>query len=183
MSEEQQQTLINEGTWKARPTGALLGYTKGGNDQVGIGFILLEGPSKGRSISYYGGFGEKSVEFTYQALRNSGWLGDDLADLSSIEGTEAEPYLVIAHEEYEGVTSARVKWVNSGGVIAMKERMGPGEAQAFAQRMKGSIMALNQKLAAKGGNGATGGGRPAANRSAGGGFVAPPPPNDDDIPF
>lgn len=182
MSDDDTTTLITPGTWKAKALGALLGYTKGGNDQVGIGFVILEGPSQGQSITYYGQFGEASLEFTLGALRNSGWIGDDLADLSGVGVTDVSPYLVIAHEEFDGKVSARVKWVNAGGAIAMKEVMGRGEAQAFSQRMRGSVMAFNAKTAAK-----SGGARPAAPATGrtpashaaagGGGFV------DDDIPF
>lgn len=183
MSDDSKQPLIDPGTWKARAVGAKLGYTKGGNDQVGIGFMIAEGPSQGRAITYYGGFSEASWPFTYDALRNSGWTGDDLSDYSMIGTGDAAPYLVIAHEpDLEGVIRARVKWVNSGdGAIAMKDVMGPGEAKAFAARMRGSVMAMNAKAGAKSGGGAS---RPATGAtlsthaaSGGGGFV------DDDIAF
>ncbi len=147
-------TLITPGTWKAKPTYACLGYTEGGNDQVEIGFVLAEGPSQGQPIRYWGTFGESSLEITFNALRNAGWTGDDLADLSSVGQSDAQPYLVIAHEEWQGKVSARVKWVNSPSTVVMKNVMNRGETQAFAQRMRGSIMALHQKLAAKRGSGA-----------------------------
>jgi hypothetical protein len=175
-------TLIAEGTWKARPMSAVLGMSSNGTEQIGVDMMLLEGPNEGERISFYGYFSEAAFDRTIESLQHMGWDGNDLSDLSTI-GT-ADPYIVIAHEEYNGEVSAKVKWVNAAGGVAMKKRMNPAEHLSFAQRMRGKLLAAKQK---NGGgksqpkpNGTTPGGRP-------GDFVQPPQPasnvQDDEIPF
>lgn len=180
MSDETQtpQPLIAIGQWKARPVAADLGNTElNGNPVVAVGFIIDEGPSQGRSISWYGYFTEKTEERSIESLRHCGWHGDMINDLSEIgSDPDLRVYLVIEHEpDQNGEVRAKVRWVNAGGGVALKNRMNPGEAMSFAQRMRGKIMSMGAK--ASGGRPATGG-APAANSGASGQRFA-----DDDIPF
>ena len=107
-------------------------------------FKLVE---TGETITWYGFFTEKTEDRTLEALRHCGWEGDDLSDLRGI--TSNEVYVVIEHETNdEGETHARVRWVNSGagGALAMKATMDRAAATAFAQRMKGKVVAQRQKM-------------------------------------
>lgn len=188
--------MIEEQTVKARAVEAALGYTSQDNEQVAIDFVLLEGPNENAHITYYGSFSEKAVEHTLKALRTCGWEGDDLSDLSGIDANEVE--LVIAHEEdLEGQLRARIRWVNAPGSrgIAMKTRMDEGAAKAFAERMKGHVLAHKQRTNGaptpepQGRRAASGGGqRPQTNTAASaarnrGRSQPAEQPTDDDIPF
>lgn len=176
MSDEQTQPLIAAGQWKARPTAAALGTTeKSGSETVAVGFVIDEGPSQGRSITWYGYFTDKTEERTIESLRYCGWHGDMINDLIEIgQDPEVRVYLAIEHEpDQEGVIRARVRWVNAGGGVALKNRMDPGAALSFAQRMRGKILAMGAKA---GGGRPTTGGAPAA--ASGNKFA-----DDSDIPF
>lgn len=135
--------MIEEGAWKSRACEAALGYTGGRNRQIAVDFVLLEGPNEGEHITWYGYFTDDTWERTIDSLRIMGWSGADLDDLSGIDANEVR--LVIAHDEYNGEVFARVRWVNTLGGIAMKERMDPAAARSFAAEMKGRILAHGAK--------------------------------------
>ena len=164
-------TLIPVGKWSAVPTGAALGETKDGKEQVGVSFDL---PDVGRSITWYGYFTEKTARRTIESLRYCGWKGDDLSDLSSI-GTDpsVEVQLVIEHDTYEGVTRAKVTWVNAPGGVAIQKPLDDGKKVALAQRMKGLVLDVSKSTNA------------AAQRQAPRGNGAAPITGhlDDDVPF
>jgi hypothetical protein len=171
--------LIPEGTYRARGVSAQLGFTSTGKEQVAIGFTILTPGFEGQHLPYYGTFGEKALEITTKALRACGWQGLDLSDLTGIDANEVN--LVVAHEEYNGVTTAKVKWVNDGTAGLMKNVMADTEKRAFAARMRGAIAGLGAgapapKAAAP---------RPAAptaHRPAPR-PPEPPPHTDEDMPF
>jgi hypothetical protein len=174
--------MIPEGKFKARAVDGALGKAGTGNEQIAIDFVFLEGEPEGQHITWYGYFSEKAVEYTLEALEHCGWQGEDLSDLTGIDRNEV--YLVIQHEEdQQGQLRARVRYVNEAGGIALKERLNPVEAQSFAQRMRGTVLARRQQK----------GQAPVAQRAA-----APrpnaqparqpplrnsPAPENDDIPF
>lgn len=178
--------MIEEGTYRARAVEAALGYTSNDTEQVAIDFELLDEELAGKHITWYGYFTDKTLETTLKSLRTCGWQSDDLSDLSGIDANEV--FVVVAHEEdQEGNLRARVRWVNSsGGGLALKTRMDEGAAKAFAERMRGHVLAQKSrpmgspaaappaKPAANGG-GTKGGARRAPTRSAA--------PDDDNIPF
>lgn len=173
--------LIPAGTYRARATEAQLGTTDTGKEQVAISFQLLTPGFEGQHLPYYGFFTEKALEVTVKALRACGWQGVDLSDLSGIDANEVN--LVVEHEEYNGVTRAKVRWVNDGSVGLLKNVLGDAERKSFAQRMRGAIAAVNV------GQPKTQQAKPAAQRQAAtssrsGGVLSPePPPYTDDIPF
>jgi hypothetical protein len=134
--------MIGEGTWKVRGVAAALGMTGTGKEQVAVELEIIEGEPKGQRITWHGYFSDATFDRTIESLRLLGWQGDDLSDLSGIGGLEA--LVVIEHEEYEGKVRAKAQWINGPGGIALKERLDQGQAAAFAQRMKGKILALNQ---------------------------------------
>lgn len=135
--------LLTEGIWKARGCGAELGFTSKGKDQVGVDFVLLEGPDIGKHVTWYGYFTDDSFERTIDSLRLCGWEGDDLSDLRGIEKNDVQ--LTIAHEpDLQGEIRSRAAWVNGLGGVAMKDKMDKGAAAGFAARMKGRVLALKQ---------------------------------------
>lgn len=133
--------MIQAGTFKARAVEAALGFASTGSEQIAVDFVLLEGDDQGKHICWYSTFGEKVFARAIESLRACGWQGDDLSDLTGIDANEV--HLVIeVEDDLQGQPRARVRWVNSlGGGIALKEKMNPAAAQAFAQRMKGAILA------------------------------------------
>lgn len=146
-------SLIPEGTWKCKGVSAALGYTSQDGEQVGVEIFLLpdqDDDVDGRHITWYGQFSEKATPYTLKTLRTLGWQGDDVSDLSGItDGPECEA--VIAHEEgLDGETRARVRFINAPGAggVAMKSKMSEDQAKAFAERMRGRVMAMNKGTAA-----------------------------------
>lgn len=142
-------TLIPEGTWRCKGVSCALGYTSQDGEQVGVEIMLLPDQDEdvdGRHVTWYGQFSEKAEPYTLKTLRVLGWQGDDLADLSGIvDGPECEA--VIGHEQdLQGEVRARVKFINAlgSGGVAMKSKMTPEQAAAFAERMRGRVMAMNR---------------------------------------
>ncbi len=147
--------MLNAGKFSARPTGAELGISGGGTNQIGIAFELLDGPDAGQSITAYRYFSDAAVKYALKDMRTCGWLGDDVGNLASI-GADGNlvVQLVIEHEDFtnnegETKTSAKVKWINSlsiGGV-QMKSVMDAGQRATFAQRMKQTVRAFDAETA------------------------------------
>ena len=162
---------MENGTYRGRPLGAALGMAGTGNEQVAIEFELLD--EAGARMTYFGTFTEKATPHTLKALRVSGWRGDDLADLSSIGGdTAPEVFLVVENEEYKGNWTAKIKWVNSTGGVALKDPLDADRARAFAAKMRGAVLAHNKGAGVK------------SQPSRGGAIPPEPPPlSDEDIPF
>ena len=161
--------MLEAGTYKAKAKRALLGKASTGKEQVGVEFELLDG--SGTTIWWYGFFTDKTFERTIESLRFCGWTGVDLTDLSGLGDSEVS--IVVEQEEYpkdSGQWSAKVKWVNSGDGVGMKEQLAPAAAKSFAEQMKGRILALSA-------------GKPAAKPNS----SRKPPPSrepgsDDDVP-
>ena len=168
--------MIDEGTYNARALRAALGMTKTGKEQLAVEWGLLDGT--GRKITSYHYFSEKAIDISMDQLRVAGFRGSDLSDLSSLHNSDESPTpeceIVIVHEEYNGKTSAKVRFVNSTGGLALSEPLDDAKAKAFAARMRGAIVAYDQSA-----------GSNPPRRST----LKPPPPDDgfqasdDDVPF
>lgn len=146
-------SLIPEGTWKCKGVSYAYGYTSQDAEQVGIEIMLLPDQAEdvdGRHITWYGSFSEKAEPHTLKTLRTLGWVGDDISDLSGIiDGPECEA--VIAHEEdQQGEWRHRVRFINAPGAggVAMKSKMTPEQAKAFAERMRGRVLAMSKAAGA-----------------------------------
>src|SRR3954466_6748613 len=114
--------MIPAGTYRARAVEGALGFTSKGTEQIAVQFTVVEGEQKGHYITWYGYFSEKTLERTLESLEYCGWEGDDVSDLIGLDKNEVT--IVVEHEQdEEGQVRARVRWINSGGGIAMKERM------------------------------------------------------------
>ncbi len=142
--------LLEAGTYRARALDAALGSTSKGKEQVAVKFDLLDFP--GQSITWFGYFTEATTNSTFRALRTAGWKGSDLSDLSDLSNPEGpEVYLVIEHETYENKKIAKVRWVNSAGGMALKSRLEPDQAKAFAAKMKDQVAAFDAAAKMNGG--------------------------------
>lgn len=129
----------------ARPLKAELGESSAGHAQIGVEFEILDIEGSKPRIPWYGSFkSEASEEISIQALRNCGWTGIDFTDIKF--PADATVSLVIEmSEEYNGKTHQQVKWVNRAGGVALKKKMDAGGLAAFNARMKGKLLAFDQK--------------------------------------
>lgn len=174
---------------KAKAVSGVLTTTKDGKPQIALSFELLEDDPAGHMVSWFGGFStDKAEAFTHKALRTAGWTGVDLMDLSTIEEHQAEVYLVIGPETYSAkddqgqpITKTiehKVKYVNSlDGPMAIAS-MDEAQAKAFAAKMKGRMLALDQELAKPRTTG-----KPAPKMSKAKGIADPQIEDGSDIPF
>src|SRR5262245_29064894 len=126
--------MIEAGTYKAKGRDAVMGKTSKGVEQVAVSFEILDGPEKGKSITWYGYFTEKTVDRTLESLEHCGWDGESLSSHSTACNLEVS--IVVTHETFEGKTSAKVKWVNAGAGAAVKERLEPAAIVSLEQRLK-----------------------------------------------
>jgi len=140
--------IIDAGDYRAKAIEGKLTETKGHKAQAAVRFALLDFP--GKTITWFGFLeaSDKAFEIAMEGLRTAGWKGDDLANMTMLtEETSPEVVLVVGHEEYEGKTSAKVKFINSMGGMSLKGALQPDQARAFADRMKGRVLAFNQAMA------------------------------------
>jgi hypothetical protein len=182
--------MIEAGRWRARGCEAALGTAQSsGNTQVGVDLEILEGPSTGGHITWYGYFSDAAFEITMKALRCLGWEGIDLTDLSGIGRNEV--LLTVDHEadEQTGEIRVRAQWINPLGGVVMGNRLDPAAAKVFAAQMRGRVLASDQRRGTLPVNTSTA--RPAASPAQ---RIAPPEqrptggsaeggPADDNIPF
>lgn len=182
---------LHPGKFRMKARGAQLAYTKDDNDQVAVELVALDPDYAGESITWFGSFAEKAFDITISSLRNAGWQGDDLGDLSSVADGQ-ECVAVLVEDEYEGKLSLKVRWINAAGGVAVKKPMSDDQARSFGARMRSLVIAHDRAKgtapSASGGRQPPRpvGGRPAAN--SGGGYdrnrpPQAPPHTDDDIPF
>jgi hypothetical protein len=138
--------MLNEGNYRGIPVRAALGVAGTGTEQIAVQFELVE--PQGQRITWFGFFTENATERTVESLRHCGWRGDDLSVFVEgaplPEGFDQEVELVVEHNTYNGKTSARVAFVNSGGGLAMKNALTQDQAGAFARRMKSKIAAFDR---------------------------------------
>jgi hypothetical protein len=139
--------LLAEGDYRAKAIDAQLSFTSKGTEQVAVRFALIDFPNQ--TITWWGYFSEAAFDIAMKGLRAAGFKGNDLADLSSLsEERSPEVVLVVAHETYKDKVSARVKFINSAGGMALKDALQPDQAKAFAERMKGKVLAFDQSAGA-----------------------------------
>lgn len=155
--------MIPKGTYRAVPVDACLGRTSTGKEQIALMFeIAMAGDEPPYRIAWYGYFTDATFDRTIDSLRHIGWTGSDLSDFVNglPEGASQEVEIVVDHEQDQaGEWKARVRWVNSGRGIAVKERLDEASARSFGAAMKGRIAALQ----AGRGRASAGTGAPAGN--------------------
>ena len=130
---------LDPGTYTAKAANAVLTESKNGTPCVQVEFQADEG-----TITWWGYLTEKTVERTLEALRYCGWSNDDLSDMKGIGSRAVQ--IVVANETYEGVTRAKVQWVNDPNKLSFESRMDETAQKAFAKKMKGYAMASRKHL-------------------------------------
>lgn len=134
--------LIPENTTiAARAASWDLDTTGTGSTRVRVLFALL-GEYKGRHLTYDGYFTDGTLARTVESLRYMGWEGADLDKLEGLDKNEVQ--LLIGTEEYEGKWRNRVRFVNRAASLHLTNPLDPAAKVAFAQSMKGRILALEQ---------------------------------------
>jgi hypothetical protein len=179
--------MIPAGKYLAKITGATFGVSSNGNEQIAVQFEIADGDQAGQSIAYVGTFTDAAIEYTTEALRATGWEGDDLAEIPdlAVAGKLGPCEIVVQHETYEGKQRARIRFVNrvGGGRFKFKEgtELQGGELKSFAARMKSAFRGGAPSRSAPRSNGSAS--QPRGGGSAGHDDRRPPPPVDDDLPF
>lgn len=166
--------MIAAGTYQARAVQWRMCETKGGAEQVAVECAILndDGTDADMKITWFGFFTDKTWKRSIEALRFFGWTGNDVTDLTGLDANVVD--LVIAHEEWEGKTRAKVQWVNApGGGLALKAPLVGDKAKAFAAKMKALIQDKE-----KGSAPAANGKKPAAKKPS-----PAPSGESEDIPF
>lgn len=174
---------IGAGTYRARASGeCVLGSSKNkGTPFIEFCLKIQSGENANGMVKYTGYFTENTNERTIQSLQLCGWQGDDLSEFSDggLHGLDAnEVDIVVEIETYrregedEERSRPRVAWINRpGGFLNQEQAMNEDAAKAFAERMRGLVLAVKQRNPVKGDGtdftfGANAGGQP----------PAPPPP-------
>ena len=147
---------LTPGKYRAKPISSGLGFTKGNEDGsnkkecVAIRFQITEGELQGEEITCYRYFTEKSVEYTMADLRTCGWIGDDLADLSSIDEGDADLTIVLVNEDFkknDGTVETNIKVKSiyaAGGAAMLNAPMDETARKSFAAKMRGAAVASRQ---------------------------------------
>lgn len=187
MSEEVQSNLIPQGTYTAKAVDWKFGYTEKGDPQVGVSFeITQEGSQKGRHITKYLFFTEKTVDRSIDSLRYMGLDGDDLSVLANRGGglDKNEVSIVVEHDTYNDKTRAQVSWINRVASVVMNREMAPEDITSFAEQMKQKLRSADIRRQAREKSSSAPMRRPDPTPSRG---PEQPPRasgmNDDDIPF
>jgi hypothetical protein len=170
--------MVAIGTHRAHAIDCALGMTKTGKEQVGVCFEVEE---SGERITWFGYFTDGTFDRTIESLRYIGWNGTDLMELRQglPAGCDKVVEIVVDDEtDQNGEPRRKVRWVNGGGGVAVREVLDEAQARSFAARMKSRVAALS---AAKGGASQAKAARPlvpAGTTSAAGEQIT-----DADIPF
>ena len=118
------------GTFEAEIVEHAITESSKGTPQIAVKFETKEG-----DITGWFALTDKAAEYTIKKLRAMGFQGDDLKQINDgqcIVGNQCN--IVVAHEEYNGTTNARVKFVNPLGVTGGADITASDGAAANARR-------------------------------------------------
>lgn len=169
---------ITSGWHSAKITGyGLSGEPTRERAQFAVGFEIIDGPSAGQTITFYGGFkSDAARDFTEKTLKKCAWNGD----YEHPELTDAPVRILVEDDEYNGQVRQKVKAVSDktargGGAF---KPMDPEAAKSFAAIISGKPAAPAASRAAPRPYGTSGYGANAKH-------TAPREPGDDydDVPF
>jgi hypothetical protein len=136
---------MQEGTYKARAQSWDFGETGTGKAQVIVRLAFFD--DEGERIGYlnwYGMLEGSRPDIALEALRRMGFRGDDPFEIDAL------PNEVEAVVEHDG-QGLKVKYINSGGGIEVKNRLSEAKKAQLRQRLRGSLAALDQKQRQSGG--------------------------------
>lgn len=131
---------IEKGTYPAKAwTQVQFGKNSNNKPFVRVKFEL----KGGGSIIWDGFLTDEAAEKTLEQLETCGWDGKHLGP--NLKGMGTKPVeLVIDHEEFEGKTYARVRWVNRPGGNVKNEFSG-GDFAQLQNRLAGIMAKRAQK--------------------------------------
>lgn len=186
--------MIQAGKFQARAVDwSLVAPSGEGEPQVVVRLELLDGPDAGSHINWYGHFTDLTRERTFEALRNMGWKGNNLADLSSLSaGVVVEAVIQIKRQTMgrnAGKDVSEVRWINRGGgggsKIKIDRPLDERATRTFAARMKSYAQSAPEIVV---GPAAAAAATPAPRRAPTNARRpavqdAPPPAEDDGPPF
>lgn len=142
---------MQKARYTAQAIGVSFGISSNNNNQIAIGFEIVDNPEfGGETITWIGHFTDKTAERTIESLQHAGWQGDDLSDLAERSESDIRAILptvvqlVCEPEEYDGETRLRVQWVNrlGGGRFAFKDQLEGGALKTFAAQMRGTVRSM-----------------------------------------
>ncbi len=132
--------MIEKGTYPAKAWSQVK-FGKNANNKP---FVRVKFEIKDHGSILWDGFlTDEAAERTLEQLENCGWNGKKLDSALEGMGTKAVE-LVVDHEEFEGKTYARVKWVNRPGGNVKNEFTG-GDFSQLQNRLAGVLAKRNQK--------------------------------------
>ncbi|HWR21006.1 MAG TPA: hypothetical protein VN444_04000 [Verrucomicrobiae bacterium] len=129
--------MMPAGTYRAQAVDGHLGLTSKSNEQIVVKFVIVDGPQKDQTVSWYGFFSDACFDRTIQSLRYCGWQGDDVSDMAGIDRNDVD--IVVEHDEYQGKVTPKVRWINQVGGGA---GMSAAQAADFAQSIKPRIAGM-----------------------------------------
>lgn len=187
-----------EAKYLARACGAAQFEQGANNMQIAVPFEIVDetGEFHGQTITWFATLhdtpdkkGKTGRQRVVESLVYMGFQSDDLTELMEISDDQARALmpelveLVVAPDEFEGVTRLKVRWVNraGGSRAGFKKPLSKDEMRSFAAQMRGTLKN------ARGGAAPAKASTPQQSRAATtgwtgnkGGGSAPP---DDGIPF
>lgn len=179
--------LIPEGDYLARALQWKFGVTEKGAPQIAVLFeITQDGAQKGRKITKYLYFTEKTTDRSADSLRYMGWEGTDFTELQ--EGgsgrlDKEEVTIVIERKpDQHGAMRNEVAWVNRASGIRLKNEMSKDQVADFAKMMSEKLRQsdIRRRTKESGSNKVDDGPRREPTPPPPSGS---PPVSDDDIPF
>ena len=127
--------MIDEGIYK----GTIAGPPQWSQTPSGSDFLSVAWRLPDNHVYYWSGFlTEKTIDRTVEVLEALGWQGGTSTD--ELVGAEAD--VVIRHEEYEGKTTCRVAFVNTGG---NRNALEPAMASRVAERAAAKMLAMRRQ--------------------------------------
>lgn len=141
--------LIQQGKHpaKADPTSYELGEDQNGKPFAFLSFDIVDGPDKGRTIGGYFYLTDAAKDYSIERLRNAGatFPGGDIFDPAGIGSSDCQ--IVVEHDEHNGKTSAKIKFVNKrgGGGVKAENKLSDGGKQRFRDTFKADLLATGSK--------------------------------------
>jgi hypothetical protein len=133
--------MIAEGKYEAKVTGIVLSEGKNA-EQVLIEFELTAPEVAGQNITAYRSLSDKAAEYTVKDLQTLGVSG--LTDQELEAAIDKRCQIVVQHEEYDGKTRAKVKFINPLGGLSMATPLQDDKKRLLAAKMKGLFAASSK---------------------------------------
>lgn len=120
------------------------GETKTGKIQVVVRCRLMTGASSGSELNWVGFFTDSAKKRTIESLRAFGFTGDDVS-LAPEQELTRRVEAVVEHEDYEGRTYARIRWINQPGAIKPVDK---SKLKALAMELKSTAESIGSTAGA-----------------------------------